>query len=89
MKTDAQLVASVRDNKALHDPRLNALVSFTRELVRDRGLVSEYAKAEFLRQGYTEVQMIEVTIGVALKTASNYIDHLNPVEIDSAFVLEV
>ncbi len=88
MKVDAELVANVRDGKSISDPKLNALVSFTREVVSERGYVSENTKNEFLRQGYSEVQMMEVIVGVALKTVSNYIDHLNPVEIDQAFSAE-
>lgn len=89
MKVDSELVANVRDGKPISDPKLNALVSFTREVVSERGYVSENTKSEFLLRGYTEVQMMEVIVGVALKTVSNYIDHLNPVEIDQAFSSEV
>ena len=88
MKVDAQIVASIRDGKLVSDAKLNALVTFTRELVSERGYASENAKAEFLKNGYNEVQMMEVVIGVALKTVSNYIDHLNPVEIDPGFKSE-
>ena len=45
--------------------------------------VSENTKSEFRKNGFNEVQMMEVIIGVALQTVSNYIDHLNPVEIDA------
>lgn len=89
MKVDAALVDAVREGKTLADAKLNALVNFTREVVGERGYVSENTKAEFLRQGYAEAQMMEVIVGVALKTVSNYIDHLNPVEIDSGFKAEV
>ena len=67
MKVEAEIVANVGEGKTLSDTKLNALVSFTRELVSERGFVSENTKADFLKQGYTEVQMIEVVVGVALK----------------------
>lgn len=85
MKVDAELVQAVRNGDTLSDAKLNALVGFTRELVNERGFVSERTKADFLKHGYSEVQMMEVIVGVALKTISNYIDHLNPVEIDAGF----
>jgi uncharacterized peroxidase-related enzyme len=88
MKVDAQIVAAIRENKTLPDTKLNALVNFTRALVKERGYVPETVKADFLKQGYTEVQMMEVTVGVALKTVSNYTDHLNPVTIDAGFKAE-
>ncbi len=85
MKVDADLVNAVREGKDLADSKLNALVKFTKEVVNERGYVSENTKSEVLKNGYNEVQMLEVIIGVALKTVSNYIDHLNPVEIDAGF----
>lgn len=88
MKVDADLVTAVREGKTLADPKLNALAQFTKEVVAERGYVSENTKAEFLKHGYNEVQMTEVIIGVALKTVSNYIDHVNPVEIDAGFKAE-
>ena len=57
-------------------------------VVSKRGYVSENTKSEFLDQGYTEIQVMEVIVGVALKIVSNYIDHLNPVEIDPGFKAE-
>lgn len=88
MKVEPEIVSSIRENKIPSDAKLNALVKFTKEVVMERGYVSENTKAEFLKNGYTEVQMMEVIIGVALKTVSNYIDHLNPVEIDAGFKAE-
>jgi uncharacterized peroxidase-related enzyme len=85
MKVDPALVAAVRENKPLADAKLNALVAFTNEVVSERGYVSEETKTKFLNAGYREEQMMEVIIGVALKTVSNYIDHLNPVTVDDGF----
>lgn len=85
MKVDAETVAAVRDGKTLSDAKLNSLVKFTKEVVSERGYVSENTKSELLKNGFSEVQMMEVIVGVALKTVSNYIDHLNPVEIDAGF----
>jgi uncharacterized peroxidase-related enzyme len=88
MKVEAELVNAVRAGTTLSDAKLNALVKFTREVVAERGYASENTKSELLKQGYDEVQMIEVIVGVALKTVSNYMDHLNPVEIDAEFKAE-
>ncbi|NBV05899.1 MAG: carboxymuconolactone decarboxylase family protein [Proteobacteria bacterium] len=88
MKVDADIVSAVRENRTLSDNKLNVLVKFTKEVVSKRGQVSEETKAEFFKNGFSEVQMMEVIIGVALKTVSNYTDHLNPVEIDAEFKAE-
>lgn len=85
MKVDAEIVKAVREKRSLNDPKLDALVKFTKELVSERGYVSENSKQKFLSAGYTEVSMMEVLVGVALKTISNYLDHLNATPLDQAF----
>ena len=88
MKTDAVLVKNVREDRELQDPKLDALVRFTKEAVLERGYVSEGTKAKFIEAGYSPAAMMEVLVGIALKTISNYLDHLNPTIIDDAFQKE-
>lgn len=88
MKVDAEIVKAVRSKGQIQDLKLNALVQFTREVVSERGYASENAKANFIKAGYNEVSMMEVLVGIALKTISNYLDHLNPTPIEAAFANE-
>lgn len=88
MKVDGEIVQAVRNKGQLQDSKLNALVQFTREVVAERGYASENVKATFLKAGYSEVTMMEVLVGIALKTISNYLDHLNPTPIEAAFAGE-
>jgi alkylhydroperoxidase family enzyme len=69
----------------LSDPKLNALVALTKEIVFERGHVGEETIENFLAAGYRKDQILEVLMGVALKTMSNYLDHISPTELDSAF----
>ena len=85
MRLDAE---TVRSKTPLADPKQNALVAITRDLVSERGFVSEDAKKAFFAAGYDEVALIEILAGVALKTISNYLDHLSPISIDPAFQAE-
>ena len=39
----------------------------------------------FLAAGYRKDQLLEVLIGVVLKTTSNYLDHISLNELDQAF----
>jgi len=87
-KLDVAIVRAIRKRKSLPDERLDALVALTRELVRERGFVAESAKERFFKAGYNEVMLMEVLVGVALKTMSNYLDHLNPISIDPVFRAE-
>jgi len=88
LKVPAAVVAAVRTGQPVADAKLDALVGFTRELVHSRGYVATETIQSFLKAGYRNDQIGEVLLGVALKTISNYTDHLSPVEIDSAFKAE-
>ena len=81
----AEVVAAVRSNLPLPDPKSNALVALTREIVAKRGHVEAQTIEKFLAAGYRKDQILEVLIGVALKTISNYTDHISPTELDPAF----
>jgi len=88
MKVPADVVASVRAGKHLPDPKLDALVQYTKEIVNERGHVSQATLNTFLAAGYSKPQAMEVLIGVALKTVSNYLNHFNPATLDAAFAAE-
>ena len=79
------VVSAVRSNLPLPDPKLNALVTLTKEIVSERGHVRAQTIETFLSAGYAKEQILEVLIGVALKTMSNYADHISPNELDAAF----
>ena len=88
LKLDAETVAAVRSGTPLADDKLDALVNLVRQLVRDRGRVDEVLLNNFLAAGYEQTQVLELLVGIALKTFSNYLDHISPVEIDAAFAGE-
>jgi len=85
MKVDPKIVKAIRSKSSIGDAKKDALVAVVRELVSERGRISEATQKRFEDQGYTSVQLMEVLIGLALKTISNYLDHFNPTEIDPAF----
>jgi hypothetical protein len=85
MKVDPKIVQAIRSKVSIGDAKKDALVSVVRELVSERGQISEATQKRFFDHGYTPVQLMEVLIGLALKTISNYLDHFNPTEIDPAF----
>ena len=72
----AETVNALRAAGTLAQPRLDALAKFTRALVRDRGWTSEQISAAFFSAGFNHQQAIEVVLGVAMKTLSNYANHL-------------
>jgi AhpD family alkylhydroperoxidase len=85
MGLDAGAIAAICNRSSLTDSKQNALVAITRELVSERGFVSETSKKAFFETGYDVIALMEVLAGVGLKTMSNYLDHLSPISIDPAF----
>ncbi|MBS0455991.1 MAG: carboxymuconolactone decarboxylase family protein [Proteobacteria bacterium] len=62
------------------DPRLGALARFTRAVVAKGGWVTDAEMAEFFAARFSAQQALEVVLGVAMKTLSNYANHLTRTE---------
>jgi alkylhydroperoxidase family enzyme len=76
MKIDDKVSNALRDETLLPTAKLEALRSFTLEVVRTRGNASKAAISDFLKSGYTLQNILEVVLGLSQKTISNYINHL-------------
>lgn len=87
-KVDPALVEATRQRAPLADPKLDALVSFTRKVVEQRGLLAEAEVAAFVHAGYTKAQLIEVLLGVGMKTFNNYVDHIAHTPLNDQFKAE-
>lgn len=70
----------------LNDPRLEALRRFTQALVEEKGWLNEQAIEDFLAAGFSKAQVFEVVLGVALKTITNYSNHLAGAEPNAEFL---
>jgi uncharacterized peroxidase-related enzyme len=88
LHTPADVVAAIRNNTPVPDTKLNALVTLVKELVRERGYAKYETIQNFLAVGYKKEQAMELLLGIALKTISNYLDHISPAPLDRAFVTE-
>jgi len=85
MKVDDEITEALRNETPLPTAKLEALRDFTLSVVRERGEVGDSAVQQFLDAGYTQRQVLEVVLGVAQKTMSNYVNHLAETPVDSAF----
>jgi len=83
-----ETVSAIRTSTPIVDNKTNALVNLTREIVRERGFVKQATIDAFLGVGYRKEQVMELLLGVALKTISNYLDHISPTALDQAFEAE-
>jgi uncharacterized peroxidase-related enzyme len=79
------VIAALREGKPLPDEKLEALRRFTTAVVQKRGQVSESEVQSFLAAGFQKSQIFEVLVAVALKTISNYADHIAHVPVDRQF----
>lgn len=83
-----EIVSAIRNGTPIGDKKTNALVNLTREIVRERGFAKQGTIEAFLGAGYRKEQVMELLLGVALKTISNYLDHISPTPLDKAFEAE-
>jgi AhpD family alkylhydroperoxidase len=84
-KVPTEVTDAVRDGAPIADERLAALSEFTEQLVASRGLPSTGQVEAFLAAGYTETQLLYLVLAIAVKTLSNYSNHLFHTPLDPVF----
>ncbi|WP_298124711.1 carboxymuconolactone decarboxylase family protein [Brevundimonas sp.] len=84
-KLDQAVIGAVRDGGPIADARLEALRAFAVTVVRERGWVSDADVARFVAAGWTRANVLEVVLGIGLKTVSNYVNHIAATPVDAAF----
>jgi len=85
MKVSDEITEALRNETPLPSPKLEALRTFTVQMVRERGNVSEAQMQAFLDAGYTHRAVLDVVLGLAQKTMSNYVNHMAETPVDEAF----
>lgn len=75
-------IDAIREQRRLADRRLEALRVFTAEVVNKRGRIDDADLDAFLHAGYTKEQALEVLVGIAMKTLSNYTNHIAHTPLD-------
>lgn len=84
-KLDPAVTDAIRDGLPIADTKLAALATFTRTLVRSRGLPRKADVQSFLAAGYSEQQILEIVLAISVKTLSNYANHLFHTPLDPVF----
>ncbi len=88
VKADAAIINALREQQPLPDKKLDALATFTRAVVKQRGMVVGKTLDSFISAGYSRAQVLEVMLGVTMKTLSNYANHIMHTPLDSQFQIE-
>ena len=81
----ADVTESIRNNAPIDDPKLQVLHDFVVIMLNKRGAPSRAEVECFLAAGYTEQQVLELIVAIAVKTLSNYSNHLFHTELDDVF----
>lgn len=85
MKVSDEITNALRDETPLPNDKLEALRTFTIQMVRERGNVSDAQIETFFAAGYTHRAVLDVILGLAQKTMSNYINHVAQTPVDEVF----
>lgn len=87
-RVDGSVLDAVRAKRPIDDPRLEALRQTTLALTKERGWLTETQKRAFVDAGFEAAQLLDVVTLLALKTISNYTNHLAETPVDEAFQAE-
>jgi uncharacterized peroxidase-related enzyme len=84
-KVPHEVTNAIRDGEEIPDAKLSALSEFTRVMFEKRGNPSQEETKAFLEAGYQEKQILEIVLALAVKTLSNYSNHIFQTPVDDAF----
>lgn len=76
---------AIRAGRAPSDPKLQAVHDFTRVMFETRGLPTQAQADAFKAAGYTDAHILEIVLALAVKTISNYANHVTHPPVDDAF----
>lgn len=81
---DDAVIAALREDREIDDPRLQALRKFAQTLTEKRGWAENADVDAFLAAGFTKANILEMIVGCAIKLMSNYTNHLANTPLDAA-----
>jgi len=84
-KIPTDILQQLRQQQALSDARLEALRQYTLAVLKHKGWVPAENLQAFQNAGYTRQHMLDTLTIVAMKTLSNYTNHLAHTPLDTQF----
>ncbi|TDT44155.1 AhpD family alkylhydroperoxidase [Halospina denitrificans] len=85
MGVSDEISQALRNETALPDAKLEALRTFTKQVIAKRGNLDQPDLEAFFKAGYDQQQVLEVILGLAQKTISNYVNHIAETPLDEPF----
>ena len=83
MKVSDEITQALRNETPLPSAKLEALRTFTVQILRQRGNVSEEQLDAFFAAGYGHRAVLDIILGLSQKVMSNYINHLAVTPLDA------
>lgn len=84
-KVPAEVLQALRTGGPIADAKLAVLSEFTRLMLEQRGNPTTDQLNAFKAAGYSERQVLEIVLAIAVKTLSNYSNHVFHTEVDAPF----
>jgi uncharacterized peroxidase-related enzyme len=75
-----ELVANRKGSST--DKKKEALLTLTKEIIDEKGYVSDTTLNNFRKAGYTDSHIPEVLLSIIQNTFTNYFNHINKTEVD-------
>ncbi|RKP51913.1 carboxymuconolactone decarboxylase family protein [Pararobbsia silviterrae] len=72
----------IRAGEATGDAKRDALVRFVRGIVQSRGTVSQDDFDAIVAAGYSETQLVEISLAIAIITFTNVFNRINDTTVD-------
>ena len=77
-----EALKQIRTGGPTDDPKLDALARFVRTLARTTGTVSDSEFSAIKAAGYTDAQLVEVSLAIAVTVFTNVFNRINDTVID-------
>lgn len=85
----SEVTDAIRNGTPISDLKLAALAEFTSVMFQSRGLPTEESVKAFFKAGFSERHILEIVLALAVKTLSNYSNHLFHTPLDEKFAARV
>jgi uncharacterized peroxidase-related enzyme len=77
-----EVLKQIRDGQPTGDAKRDALIGFVRKLVRTSGTISDADFAAIKDAGYSDAQLVEISLAIATIVFTNVFNRINDTEID-------
>ena len=85
MNISRDVISGLREGTPLPDAKLEAVRALTQTALEKQGWLTEQDLQDFFAAGFDSRHVLDILVGVALKTLSNYANHVMHTPLDEPF----